>query len=207
MSKITFWRPARAVFALVLAAAFVVGGQHDDGVGRHGRVLLELLDQRPAQAGLFAEDDRLASGGFFDGARDAPGAQGVAAVDDKNRAVVRGRRCCTRGDPFFLRDPHAELAALRVRQDAGQVEARSLAARVEAEIEAPAAADAFPEPALELDAETHLEGVFAFDDGVVLVLVVEVDDVGVPARSQVPLGQLDLGSPIEPVRVVRPAGR
>jgi len=47
------------VCALAGAAAFVVCGQDDDGVGRAGRVLFELLDQRLAEAGLLAEDDRL----------------------------------------------------------------------------------------------------------------------------------------------------
>src|SRR6266566_7727767 len=79
-------------------------------------------------------------------------------------AITRGDRLRRHPDAHVdaprvaaLPVPVIELPALRVRQHAGQVEARSLAARVEAEIKAPAAADAIPEPALELDAETHLE--------------------------------------------------
>jgi hypothetical protein len=37
-----------------------------------------------------------------------------------------------------------------------------------------------------LDAEPDIEGVIAADDGVVLVPVVDVDDVGVPVGTQMP---------------------
>lgn len=56
----------------------------------------------------------------------------------------------------------------------------------EADVEAPAAFDTFPESALEVDAEPDQELVLALDDGVVLVLVVDIEDVGVPLGHEVP---------------------
>jgi hypothetical protein len=58
------------------------------------------------------------------------------------------------------------------------------------------AADAAPEPTLQVHAEPDLEGVLALDDLVILVLVVDVDDVGVPVGPQMPGGQLDLGGTV-----------
>ena len=73
----------------------------------------------------------------------------------------------------------------RVRQDSGQVEVLAGSDGGEADVEAPVAADAAPEPALELDAEADLEDVLAFDDRVVRVLVVDVEDVGIPVCLQI----------------------
>src|SRR5215471_3445693 len=74
------------------------------------------------------------------------------------------------------------------RKVIGQVEVCSVSDGSEAKIEAPVTADALPQPALELDAETDLEGLFALDDGVLRVLVV-VDDIAVPVCLQVPFGR------------------
>src|SRR6516165_5665785 len=101
--------------------------------------------------------------------------------------------------------PVLDVELLGVGQDVGQVEVLSLADRREAEVEAPMAADAVPEPALKLDPEPDHEGLVALDDVVVLVLVV-VDDVGIPVSPQMPRGQEDLGPAVEPVRVIGPAG-
>ena len=65
------------------------------------------------------------------------------------------------------------------------------------------AADAPPEPTLEIDAEADLEGVLALDNGVVRVPIIDVDEVGVPVGPQMPGEQLDLGGTVEPVYGVR----
>ena len=78
-----------------------------------------------------------------------------------------------------------ELLLQRIRQDVGKVEVFPVADSRESEVEAPVAADAPPQPALELDAEADREGLVAFDDGVVGVLVV-VEDVGIPVCLQLP---------------------
>src|SRR5690348_13946017 len=96
--------------------------------------------------------------------------------------------------------PVTDLQLGGVGQDVGEVEVRTITDGGEADVEAPGAADAVPKPPLEVDAEPDLEGVGALDDGVVDVLVVDVEDVGVPVRPQVPPGrQQDLGGAVEPV--------
>ena len=69
-------------------------------------------------------------------------------------------------------------------QDVGQVEVFSVSDGREAEVEAPVGADAPPQLALELDAEADCEGLFAFDDGVLRVLVI-IEYIGVPVCPQV----------------------
>ncbi len=96
--------------------------------------------------------------------------------------------------------PVGDLQLVGVGQDMGQVEVRAVADGGEADVEAPAAADAVPQPPLEVDTEADLEGVGALDDGVVDILVIDVEDVGVPVRPQVPPGrQQDLRGAVEPV--------
>src|SRR5689334_5161614 len=87
-----------------------------------------------------------------------------------------------------------------VGQDVGEVAVRAVTDGGEGDVEAPGAADAVPKPPLEVDAEPDLEGIGALDDRVVHVLVVDVEDVGIPVRPQVPPGrQQDLGGAVEPV--------
>ena len=95
--------------------------------------------------------------------------------------------------------PVPDLEYRRVGQNVREVEVFALPDRREADVEAPVAADALPEPTLQVHAEPDLEGVLALDDLVILVLVVDVDDVGVPVGPQMPGGQLDLGGTVEPV--------
>jgi hypothetical protein len=73
-----------------------------------------------------------------------------------------------------------------VGQEIGQVEVPAVPDGREPDVEAPASGDAFPEPAAEVDAEPDHELILAFDDGVGLVLVVDVEDVGVPLGPEVP---------------------
>src|SRR5580704_2493948 len=101
--------------------------------------------------------------------------------------------------------PVPELELRRVRQDAGQIKLFPHADGREAHLEAPVAADTPPEATDQLDAEPDLEGVVASDDPVVLVLVVNVDDVGIPVSFQVPGGQLDLGPAVKVVAFAWPA--
>ena len=69
-------------------------------------MLLEL--QRPAEAGLFVEDDRLASGGFLDGASDALRARVSLPWTMKIGPSRGGLRCAARGCPVVLRGPQVE---------------------------------------------------------------------------------------------------
>src|SRR5882762_7790353 len=87
--------------------------------------------------------------------RDGAGRHGDTQVDVARPAAV----------------PVSDVQLVGVGQDVGQVEVRTVANGREADIEAPAAADAVPEPPLEVHTEADLEGVGALDDGVVHVLV------------------------------------
>jgi hypothetical protein len=105
--------------------------------------------------------------------------------------------------PSVTAFPVPDLEYRRVGQNVREVEVFTLPDGREADVEAPVAADAAPEPTLQVHAEPDLEGVLALDDLVVLVLVVDVDDVGVLVGPQMPGGQLDLGGTVEPVYGVR----
>src|SRR5580693_705284 len=119
-------------------------------------------------------------------------------------AVPDGDRAARHRDVLVDVHPVAALPVPDVEfglvgEEVGQVEVLAVADGREAGVEAPTAADALPDPPLEVDAEPDHELVLALNDRVVLVLVVDVEDVGVPLGRDVPGGQEDLGRAVEPV--------
>src|SRR5579863_649698 len=103
--------------------------------------------------------------------------------------------------------PVPDTEIVLIGQAVRQVEVRPISDGREADVEAPAAAEAPPDPAAEVNAEPDHEVILGFDDRVLLVLVVDVEDVGVPLGPQVPGGQFDLGRAVEPVGLVGREGR